>query len=107
MEVTVVSHAGIANRIKNLLSAMAQHDKVYTPHDTISFLFPSISKIDEVVNPYPEDWRLYVDPEEEKYIDNYKTIDLMYEKTPQYFVDKYLGLLETLEINQDIVDYDL
>ena len=40
MEVTVVSHAGIANRIKNLLSAMAQYDKVYTPHDTISFIFP-------------------------------------------------------------------
>jgi len=105
MQVTVVSHAGIANRIKNLMSAMAQHDKVNTPHDTISFLFPSISKVDEVVNPYPEDWRLHVDPEEEKYINDYKTIDLMYEKTPQYFVDKYLNLLGTLDINQDILDY--
>ena len=42
MEVTVVSHAGIANRIKNLLSAMSQHDKVTTLHDTMTFLFPSI-----------------------------------------------------------------
>ena len=57
------------------------------------------------MNPYPEDWRLYVDPEEEKYIDDYKTIDLMYEKTPQYFVDKYLNLLRKLEINPDILDY--
>ena len=70
MEVTVVSHAGIANRIKNLMSAMAQHDKVHTPHDTISFLFPSISKVDEIVNPYPVDRYLYVDAEEDKSIDH-------------------------------------
>ena len=36
MEVTVVSHAGIANRIKNLLSAMVQHEKVNTLHETMS-----------------------------------------------------------------------
>ena len=71
--VTVVSHAGIANRIKNLLSAISQHGDVSTLHDTISFIFPSIKKVDEVEEEYPEDWRLYVDSEEEKHIPDYKT----------------------------------
>ena len=105
MEVTVVSHAGIANRIKNLLSAMGQHEKVNTLHETMSFIFPSITKVDEVVNEYPENWRLYVSPEEEKHIPDYKTIDLLYENTPYYFINKYLDLLHTLEINPEIVEY--
>ena len=65
--VTVVSHAGIANRIKNLLSAMAQHGDVSTLHDTISFIFPSLKKTwRRFEEEYPEDWRLYVSSEEEK-----------------------------------------
>ncbi len=103
--VTVVSHAGIANRIKNLLSAMAQHKDVSTLHDTMSFIFPSLTKVDEVEEEYPEDWRLYVDPKEEKYIPDYKTIDLLYENTPHYFINKYLDLLHTLEINSEIIQY--
>ena len=81
MEVTTISHAGIANRIKNILSAMAQYDKVNTLYDTINYIFPSIPKVDNAVNTFPEDWRLHVDPEEEQYIEKYKTIDLMYENT--------------------------
>ena len=73
MEVTTVSHAGIANRIKNILSAMAQYDKVNTLYDTINYIFPSIPKVDNAVNTFPEDWRLHVDSEEEQYIENYKT----------------------------------
>ncbi len=105
MEVTVVSHAGIANRIKNLLSAMGQHEKVNTLHETMSYIFPSITKVDDIVNKYSENWRLYVSPEEEKYIPDYKTIDLLYEKTPQYFIDKYLGVISKLKINSEILEY--
>ena len=105
MSVTVVSHAGIANRIKNLLSAMSQHEKVTTLHDTMTFLFPSIEKVDEVDKAYKEDWRLYVEPEEEKLIPTYKTIDLQYENTPYYFINKYLDLIHTLEINSEITQY--
>ena len=105
MSVTVVSHAGIANRIKNLLSAMAQYEKVTTLHDTMTFLFPSIEKVDEVVDEYPEDWRLYVAPEEEELIATYKTIDLQYENTPYYFINKYLDLIHKLEINPEISQY--
>jgi hypothetical protein len=32
-------------------------------------------------------------------------VDLLYEKTPEYFVRKYLSIIEKLEINKDIVDY--
>ena len=104
MEVTVVSHAGIANRIKNLLSAMSQYD-VSTQHETINYIFPSIPLTEEPSRTYPEDWRLFVAPEEEKYCDEYKTIDLLYEKTPDYFIDKYLKVLGRLKINPEIVEY--
>ena len=103
--VTVVSHAGIANRIKNLLSAISQHGDVSILHDTISFIFPSLRKVDEVEQEYPEDWRLYVAPDEEKHIPDYKTIDLLYERTPEYFVKKYLDIIHKLKINSEIIEY--
>ena len=105
MTVTVVSHAGIANRIKNILSAMAEHEKVSTVYDTVSYIFPSVPFVDEPEKVYPENWRLYVAPEEEKYIPTYKTIDLLYENTPEYFRNKYLNLISKLKINPDIVEY--
>ena len=103
--VTVVSHAGIANRIKNLLSAISQHGDVSTLHDTMSFIFPSLKKVEKVEEEYPEDWRLYVSSEEEKHIPDYKTIDLLYEKTPEYFVKKYLDIIHNLKINSEIIEY--
>ena len=106
MQVTVVSHAGIANRIKNILSAMSEHEEVSTLSDPISYIFPSLPKVnDEIVNEYREDWRLLVTPEEEQYCDEYRTIDLLYEKTPEYFIDKYLKILGRLKINPEIVEY--
>ncbi len=104
MEVTVVSHAGIANRIKNILSAMSQYD-VSTKHDTINYLFPSIPKVEDPSRTFAEDWRLVVTPEEEKYCDQYKTIDLLYEKTPEYFIEKYLRILKKIEINSEIINF--
>ena len=90
MLVTLVSHAGISNRIKNIMSALSQHEDVSTLHDTINYIFPSISKVDNIVNEYPEDWRLQVSPDEYEYIDDYKTIDLLYEKTPSGLITMYL-----------------
>ena len=104
MEVTVVSHAGIANRIKNILSALSQYD-VSTQHETINYIFPSIPLVEEPSRTYPEDWRLLVTPEEEKYCDEYKTIDLLFEKTPEYFIDKYLKVIEKLTINSELIEY--
>lgn len=105
MTVTVISHAGIANRIKNIMSAMSQHENVATLHDTMSYIFPSLKKVDEPINIYEEDWRLYVSAEEEKYTTNYKTVDLLYEETPDYFVKKYLSIIQNLEINPEILEY--
>ena len=105
MSVTVVSHAGIANRIKNILSALSQHDDVTTLHDTISYIFPSLQLVDTPENVYPEDWRLHASEEEQQYTGDLKTIDLLYEKTPQYFVDKYLNVLSRLKINPDIINF--
>jgi hypothetical protein len=105
MAVTVVSHAGIGNRIKNIFSALSHNDTVYTLYDTVNYIFPSIPKIDEPVNVYKENWRLHVEADEEQYCDEYKTIDLLYEKTPAYFVEKYLKVIRNLQINSDILDY--
>ena len=83
---------------------MSQYD-VSTQHETINYIFPSIPLTEEPSRTYPEDWRLFVAPEEEKYCDEYKTIDLLYEKTPEYFIDKYLKVLGRLKINPEIVEY--
>ena len=105
MKATVISHAGIANRIKNILSAMTTNDEVYTIHVTTSYIIPSIKYLHLSENPYPEDWRLVVRPDEEKYIEKFKTIDLLYDKTPEYFIKKYLNLINKLKINPDIISY--
>lgn len=105
MLVTVISHAGIANRIKNILSAMSQYETVCTPYDTINYIFPSIQKVDELINPYEDNWRLCVSSDEQKYNKEYETIDLLYENTPKYFIDKYLKVIDRLKINPEIIDY--
>ena len=105
MSVTVVSHAGIANRTKNILSALSEHGEVTTTSDPINYIYPSIKLVDSVTNPYPEDWRLKVQPDEQQYTGDLTTIDLLYEKTPQYFVNKYQNVLSKLQINPDILNF--
>jgi hypothetical protein len=105
MLVTVTSHAGISNRIKNIMSALSQYDNVGTLHEPINYIFPSVKMLNELNNPYEENWRLYVSKEEQQYTKTYKTIDLLYEETPEYFIKKYLDVIRKLEINKDIIDY--
>ena len=102
---TIRKACGLSNRIKCILSALSLYDEVNTVVDADAYIFPSIKKVDSLINPYPEDWRLKVLQEEENYIEDYKTIDLLYEKTPQYFIDKYLKCIDKLEINPDILEY--
>jgi len=102
---TIAKHGGLCNRIKNIWSALANYDTVKTVVDSDSYIFPSLEKVDVPVNLYPQNWRLEVLDEEEKYIDEFKTIDLLYEKTPKYFIDKYLNSVEKLKINPKLVKY--
>lgn len=96
--------SGLCNRIKTLISALTVYDEIYTEVEGDAYIFPDIKLVNESINPII-DWRLKVLPEEEHYIDQYKTIDLLYEKTPQYFIDKYVKLIESLRIDSDILEY--
>ncbi len=104
MSVTMSINGGLSNRIKNLLSAMSQHDKINTISHIDSYIFPFLNKVTSEINQYPPNWRLEVLEEEEKYTREYKTIDFLYEKTPQYFIDKYLKQIEKLKINPEITN---
>jgi hypothetical protein len=106
---TVVSLAtpGLGNRIKTYVSSMAKYDQVKTCRDSDTILFGAIEKAssEEVANfPNVDGWRLDVDAEEEKYIKDYKTIDFLYEKTPDYFIKKYSKIFCDLNVNPQILD---
>ena len=95
----------LPNRTKNILSALSGHGEVTTTSDPINYIYPSVKLVDSVTNPYPEDWRLKVQPDEQQYTGDLTTIDLLYEKTPQYFVNKYQNVLSKLQINPDILNF--
>lgn len=101
---TIMCSCGLSNRIKTMMNAVSLYEKIYTEVEADSYIFPSIELAEESINPII-DWRLKVLPEEEEYIDEYKSIDMMYEKTPQYFIDKYLNCVDKLTINPDILAY--
>lgn len=107
---TVVSLAtpGMGNRIKTYVSAFAKYDVVKTRKKSDTFIFKGLELAEYGdIEKYPniDSWRLEVEPEEEKYIDQYRTIDFLYEKTPQYFINKYLFYFKKLKINPDILNY--
>ena len=101
----MVSDGGLCNRMKNMISAMSQYDSINTISDIDSYIFPCLNKVDNIVNPYPRNWRLEVLPSEEKYTKEFKTIDFLYEKVPEYFIDKYLSVINKIEINSDIIQF--
>lgn len=107
---------GIGNRIKAYVSLMRNYDCIKTCSHGDSYIFSGLSKVvDDDLQKYPvinseeyinnEMWKLKVFPEEYQYIDKFNTIDCLYEKTPQYFIDTYLPLFDKLMINREIVDY--
>jgi hypothetical protein len=102
---TITKHSGLCNRIKNIWVALLKYENIKTTVDTDAYIFPSLEKVINPINPYPPNWRLEVLEEEQKYLTDYKTIDFLYEKTPQYFIDKYLKSVEKLKINPDIEEY--
>ena len=102
--ITVIRTQGMANRFKTYMSILSEHDEVNTEVFADNYLFPSIAYNENPINKQCG-WRLKVLPEEEDYIEKYKTIDLLYQDTPSYFIEKYLKVLDKIEINPEVLDY--
>ena len=99
--------AGMGNRFKIYISYMARYDTVKIEKQTDMHLFENFELCDrdEDIKIYPHTgngWRLLVDDEEVEYIDKYKTIDQLYNDTPQYFIDKYVPIFQSLKIKPNI-----
>jgi hypothetical protein len=99
---------GLANRIKTYLSCLSRFDEVKTTKYADTYIFHNISLCsNEDLNQYPKfnDWRFYISDEELIHLKKYKYIDLLYDKTPKYFIDKYLKVIDKLIINKDMLEY--
>lgn len=99
--------AGMGNRFKVYVSYMARYATIKIEKSTDFQLFENfeLCNREEDIKIYPHTgsgWRLLVDDDEVKYIDKYKTIDQLYNDTPQYFVDKYLPIFQSLRIRPNI-----
>ena len=102
--------AGMGNRFKIYVSYLARYDEVLVEKNEDRFIFTNFKPCnkDEDIKIYPwtgSGWRLLVNENEEQYIKKYKTIDQLYNHTPQYFIDKYLPIWNSLNINPEIKKY--
>ena len=104
----VLRSAGLGNRLKSYISHMARYENILVekPSDAILFRNFGLASVDDIEK-YPHTasvWQLLVDPEEESYIQDYKTIDFLYNDTPKYFIDKYLPIWKSLEFSEDVTN---
>jgi len=99
---------GLANRIKTYLSCLSQFDEVRTLKDADTYIFSNVELCSEhEFNncPHFNNWRLHLSDSDLEHRKEYKYIDLLYDKTPKYFIDKYLKVIDQLKINNDILEY--
>ncbi len=85
---------GLANRIKNYVSILRTFKQALTTKDADAYIFDDIRvATDEELNTFPcyDNWRLATVPGEDKYKTEYKHIDLLYDKTPEHFVEAYIS----------------
>jgi len=104
--VVSLASPGLANRMKTYISSLAKYDVVKTCREIDTILFGGLEKVsleDKEKYPQVDGWRLEIEPHEEQYIDTYKTVDLLYEKTPEYFIEKYSKVIPKLKINPEIL----
>lgn len=104
----VLRSAGLGNRLKSYVSHMARYENILVekPSDAILFKNFELASVDDIEK-YPHTasvWQLLVDQEEESFIQDYKTIDFLYNDTPKYFIDKYLPIWKSLEFNEDVTN---
>ena len=103
----VLKSAGLGNRIKLYVSYMQRYEKLLIEKEPDLQLFENFELCDpqEDIKKYPwthSGWRLLVNEDEVKYCDQYKTIDQLYNDTPQYFIDKYLPVWQKLRIQPKV-----
>lgn len=114
--VIISASPGISNKIKSYCSLLRKYDSIKTTKHSDAYLFDNISiSTEDDFNKYPlidnqkfiddDMWRFKVYDEDKKYLENHETIDLLYENTPQYFIDKYIDVISNLKINSEIVEY--
>lgn len=107
---------GLSNRIKNYVSLMRKYDTIKTNIYCDNYLFGGIDiATDDDMKKYliidaqnyvdNERWRLKVYDEDIEYLEDYKDIDCLYDKIPNYFRETYLPYFDNLKINQEIVEY--
>lgn len=103
-----VGSPGLANRIKTYVSCLSRFSEVRTVKEADTYIFDNIKLADDYdIERYPtfDNWRLDINKQELDYRKEYRYIDLLYEKTPPYFIGKYRTVFSKLKINQDILDY--
>lgn len=104
----VLRSAGLGNRLKSYISHMARWEKILIEKKSDTLIFNNFElATDDDIKKYPNTgsvWQLLVDEDEEKYIDTYKTIDFLYNKTPKFFIEKYLPIWQSLSFNKDVID---
>ena len=103
----VLKSAGLGNRIKLYVSYLQRYNELLIEKEPDLNLFDNfkLCNKDEDIKIYPwtsSGWRLLVNEDEEDYCNKYKTIDQLYNDTPQYFIDKYLPIWQKLIIKPEI-----
>ena len=100
----VLKSGGLGNRLKSYVSYLAKYKEVLVEKLQDSIIFDFKHAKEEEINTLPHtgsNWRLIVDAEEQHHIADFTTIDFLYNKTPQYFVDKYVPLFKQIKNNLD------
>ena len=103
----VLKSAGLGNRIKLYVSYLQRYDELLIEKEPDLNLFENfkLCNKDEDIKIHPwthSGWSLLVNEDEEDYCSEYKTIDQLYNDTPQYFIDKYLPVWQKLRIKPEI-----
>jgi len=102
----VLRSAALGNRIKSYASHMARYDKIMIEKPVDVHLFENFElATPEDIQKYPHTgsvWRLLVDEDERDYIEDLNSIDFLYGKVPQYFIDKYVPVFQQFKLKPDL-----
>ena len=105
----VLRSAALGNRIKSYASHMDRYDKIMVEKPVDVHLFENFElATPEDIQKYPHTgsvWRLLVDEDERDYIEDLNSIDFLYGKVPQYFIDKYVPVFQQFKLKPDLQEF--